>query len=137
MNGDAVVAATGGEDPAGLAAAYDRYAAELYDYCRWLQPDQALVAGALRETFATLAASPPAPAGTGELCSCGAATHSRARRPRPPPVRDGVGAPAPGTPDPELAEARWLTRAALGELDPVEQEVIELRFRHHLTATES
>ena len=38
-------------DPAGLAGAYDKYAAHLYGYCRWMLHDPADAAGALQHTF--------------------------------------------------------------------------------------
>ena len=52
-----VVAAMMADDPAGLAMAYDRYAAELYSYCHWTLHDFAAAAGALTDTFALAAAT--------------------------------------------------------------------------------
>ena len=46
-----VVAAITAEDPAGIAKAYDRYAAALYGYCHWKLQDLAGAAGALQDTF--------------------------------------------------------------------------------------
>ena len=45
------------DDPAGMAMAYDRYAAGLYGYCHWLLHDSADAAGALTDTFAVAAAT--------------------------------------------------------------------------------
>jgi RNA polymerase sigma factor (sigma-70 family) len=46
-----IVAAITAEDPAGIAMAYDRYAAALYGYCDWMLHDPAGAAGALQDTF--------------------------------------------------------------------------------------
>ena len=45
-----VVAITAG-DPAGIAMAYDRYAAALYGYCHWMLHDSADAAESLQDTF--------------------------------------------------------------------------------------
>ena len=45
-----VVAITAG-DPAGIAMAYDRYAAALYGYCHWMLHDSADSAESLQDTF--------------------------------------------------------------------------------------
>jgi RNA polymerase sigma factor (sigma-70 family) len=47
---DMVVAMTAG-DPAGIAMAYDAYAASLYGYCHWMLHDPADAAESLRDTF--------------------------------------------------------------------------------------
>jgi RNA polymerase sigma factor (sigma-70 family) len=46
-----VVAAITAEDPAGIAMMYDKYAADLYDYCHWMLHDSADAAEALKNTF--------------------------------------------------------------------------------------
>jgi RNA polymerase sigma factor (sigma-70 family) len=46
-----VAAAIAAGDPAGIAKAYDRYAAALYGYCHWVLRDTADAAGALQDTF--------------------------------------------------------------------------------------
>ena len=46
-----VIAAIAAEDPAGIAMAYDRYAAALYGYCHWTLRDSADAAEALKDTF--------------------------------------------------------------------------------------
>ena len=43
----AAIAAIAADDTAGIAAAYDAYAAALYGYCHWLLRDPAHAAGAL------------------------------------------------------------------------------------------
>jgi RNA polymerase sigma factor (sigma-70 family) len=52
-----VVAAIAAGDPAGVAMAYDRYAAALYGYCHWMLHHSADAAGALTDTFVIAAAT--------------------------------------------------------------------------------
>ena len=59
------LAAMAAGDPAGMALMYDKYAAEVYDYCHWMLPDTADAAGALKNTFViavTTLTELPAPA---------------------------------------------------------------------------
>ena len=56
MDDGETVAATTADDPSGLAAAYDTYAAPLYGYCRWMLRDPGQAAEVLRDTFAVAAA---------------------------------------------------------------------------------
>ena len=58
MDDREVVAAIAAEDPAGIAAAYDRYAAALYSYCYWMLRRPADAAEALRDTFVIVATAP-------------------------------------------------------------------------------
>jgi RNA polymerase sigma factor (sigma-70 family) len=51
-----VVAITAG-DPAGIAIAYDMYAAALYGYCHWMLHDSADAADSLQDTFVLAAAT--------------------------------------------------------------------------------
>ena len=53
-----VVAAITSGDPAGIAMAYDRYAAALYGYCRWMLHDSADAAEALQDAFIIATATP-------------------------------------------------------------------------------
>ena len=46
-----VVGAITAGDPAGIAMAYDRYAAALYGYCHWMLHDSADAAESLQDTF--------------------------------------------------------------------------------------
>ena len=59
-----IVAAIAAEDPTGVAMMYDKYAADLYDYCHWMLHDSAEAATALKNTFVvavtTLDVSEPA-----------------------------------------------------------------------------
>ena len=52
-----MVAAITAGDPAGIAMAYDRYAAALYGYCHWMLHDSADAAESLQDTFVHAAAS--------------------------------------------------------------------------------
>jgi RNA polymerase sigma factor (sigma-70 family) len=52
-----VVAAIAAGDPAGMGRAYDRYAAGLYGYCRWMLHDSAGSAESLQDTFVLAAAT--------------------------------------------------------------------------------
>jgi RNA polymerase sigma factor (sigma-70 family) len=53
---EVVVAITAG-DPAGIAMAYDRYAAALYGYSHWILQNSAAAAGALKDTFVIVTAT--------------------------------------------------------------------------------
>jgi DNA-directed RNA polymerase specialized sigma24 family protein len=50
-----IVAAIAAGDPAGLPAAYDKYAAGVYAYCRWMLQEPAYAADALIGTFVAAA----------------------------------------------------------------------------------
>jgi RNA polymerase sigma factor (sigma-70 family) len=52
-----VVAAITTGDPAGIAMAYDRHAAALYDYSYWILQDTAAAAGAVKDAFVIAAAT--------------------------------------------------------------------------------
>jgi RNA polymerase sigma factor (sigma-70 family) len=57
MDDREVVAAIAAGDPAGIAAAYDRYAAALFGYCHWMLRDPEDAAEALLDTFVIVAAT--------------------------------------------------------------------------------
>ena len=147
MDDREVVAAIAAGDPAGIAVAYDRYAAGLYGYCHWMLPQPADAAEAVRETFvvaATLGDLPEAPKLRPWLYAV--ARNECLRRPGTPgeqaDVPDHAAIPA-GQPadqadqpaevsDPEQAELQRQIQAVLAELEPDEREVIELSLRHDL-----
>jgi DNA-directed RNA polymerase specialized sigma24 family protein len=52
-----ILAAIMAADPAGLATAYDRYAAGLYGYCHWMLHDPAAAAESVQDTFVLAAAT--------------------------------------------------------------------------------
>ena len=142
-----VVAAIAAGDPAGIAAAYDRYAAGLYGYCHWMLHRPADAAEAVRETFvvaATLGDLPEAPRLRPWLYAVARKECLRRGGPTSAPVEqaDAAGhaahpadqpADQPAEPsDPEQAELQKLIHAVLEELKPDEREVIELSLRHDL-----
>jgi len=67
MEDGEILAGLEARDPAGLAAAYDRYAAPLYGYCRWMLRDPGQAAKVLRETFTIAAKDGGAPKDAGQL----------------------------------------------------------------------
>ena len=52
-----MLAAIAAGDPAGIATAYDRYAAGLYGYCHWMLHDAAGAAESVQDTFVLAAAT--------------------------------------------------------------------------------
>jgi RNA polymerase sigma factor (sigma-70 family) len=142
MHDREIVAAIVAGDPAGLAAAYDRYAAALHTYCRSLLAEPADAADAVQDTFLVAAAKLDglrepdrlrpwlyavarnechrrlrARARTVDLDEAGEMTDEAAA---------DVGYAA------ERADLRSLVRAAIAGLNPGEREVIELSLRHEL-----
>lgn len=55
MDDREVIAAIAAGDPAGIEAAYDKYAAALYGYCYWMLRHPATAAEAMRDTFVVAA----------------------------------------------------------------------------------
>ena len=90
-----VLAAIAAGDPAGIAMAYDRYAAGLYGYCHWMLHDAAGAAESVQDTFVLAAAvlgELPAPAKLRPWLFALARNDCRRRiRPRPA-IRDEAGA---------------------------------------------
>jgi DNA-directed RNA polymerase specialized sigma24 family protein len=89
-----VLAAIAAGDPAGIATAYDRYAAGLYGYCHWMLHDAAGAAESVQDTFVLAAAvlgALPAPAKLRPRLFALARNDCRRRiRPRPA-IRDEAG----------------------------------------------
>lgn len=136
-----IVAAIVAGQPAGLAAAYDQYAAALHAYCRSLLAEPADAADAVQDTFIIASAKldglrdpdrlrPWLYAVARNECR----RRLRARASAAPLDEAGevtdesadVGAGA------ERAELRMLVGAALAGLNPGEREIIELNLRHEL-----
>ena len=133
-----VAAAIAAGDPAGIALAYDRYAAALYGYCHWMLHDPAGAAEALQDTFVIAAATLGDLPGAPELrpwlyavarTECQRLLHTTVRvgggQVDPDPTAGASGNPA-------QAELRTMTGAILARLKPREREVIELSLRHDL-----
>ena len=133
-----VAVAIAAGDPAGIALAYDRYAAALYGYCHWMLHDPAGTAEAVRDTFviaaATLGDLPEAPELRPWLYAvarteCQRLLHTTVRGRDgqvDPDLTAGVGG------DSAQAELRTMAGAILAQLKPREREVIELSLRHDL-----
>ncbi len=139
MDDGEIVAAIAAGDPAGLAAAYDAYAAPLYGYCRWMLRDPSYAADALRDTFAAAAVKLGTVEDASQLRAWLYAT-ARAECYRRLGTAEadfdeaaGAGRQADGE---QRAEVRRLIRATLAELNQDEHEVIELSIRHNLDETE-
>jgi RNA polymerase sigma factor (sigma-70 family) len=134
-----VVAAIVAGDPAGLAAAYDGYAAALYAYCRSLLAEPADAADAVQDTFVIAAAK------LGDLrdpdrlrpwlyAVARNECHRRLRglaRVAPLDAADDVSdTQADASSRAGQAELRELVTAALAGLNPSDRELIELNLRH-------
>jgi len=155
MDDSEVVAALAAGDPAGLAAAYDTYAAPLYGYCRWMLSGPGPAAEALRETFAVAAVKLGGLKDPSQLRAwlygiardeCGrplrtaGAAFDEAAEEQGPPAEAGSQAgarPRAGAaPQAGQAEVRRLILATLADMKPQEHEVIELSVRHNLDEAE-
>ena len=146
MEDGEILAGLEARDPAGLAAAYDRYAAPLYGYCRWMLRDPGQAAKVLRETFTIAAKDGGAPKDAGQLRAwlygiTRDQSYRRLRTAEPgfDEIADEAGRedyPAGAGQAAELAEVRRLIRETLAELKPQEHEVIELSVRHSLDEAE-
>jgi RNA polymerase sigma factor (sigma-70 family) len=136
-----IVAAIIAGDPAGLAAAYDRYAASLHAYCRTLLAEPADAADAVQDTFVVAAAKAGGLRDPDRLRpwlyavarnECHRRLRGRARQ----ADLDEAAEPADDYTDlseqAERAELRGLVVAAIGGLNPGDREVIELNLRHDL-----
>lgn len=144
-----VVASIVAGDPAGLAAAYDRYANALYVYCRSFLREPADAADAVHDTFVIAAASlnrlrdperlrPWLYAVARSLCL----RRLRADKTAPSylapeliPEKEGEDSGVGR--DAERAETRGLLRAAGGGLNAPERDIVELRLWQGLDAAEA
>jgi RNA polymerase sigma factor (sigma-70 family) len=145
MHDREIVAAIVAGNPAGLAAAYDRYAAALYTYCRTLLAEPADAADVVQDTFVIAAPRMSALRDPQRLRSWlyTVARNECLRRLRGlrlqtpleevPEVSDEAADVAA---DVEQAELRALVREALPGVAPAEQEVLDLQVRHGLTGSE-
>src|ERR1700733_8247790 len=129
-----IVAAIVAGDPAGLEAAYDRYAPSLYAYCQSLLAEPADAADAVQDTFIIAAAKLAALRDPDRLRPwLYAVARNECHRRAPSDEADGVtdhttdlGA---GLEQAELREVVW---SALAGLTPSEREIIELSLGHEL-----
>ncbi|HTU74426.1 MAG TPA: sigma-70 family RNA polymerase sigma factor [Trebonia sp.] len=145
MRDSEVVASIVARKPEGLAAAYDRYAAALYTYCRSITADPADAADAVQDTFVLAASRIDTLRDPDKLRSWLYAIarneclrllrdkkHTQATDEVPEVTDAGVDLSA----DAERAEKVALVQQALDGLNPGEREVIELQLRHELEPAE-
>src|SRR5260370_18566123 len=136
-----MVAAIVDGDPAGLAAAYDCYAAALYAYCRSLLAEPADAADAVQDTFLIAAAKLGGLRDPDRLRpwlyavarnECFRRLRARARMAGLDEAGEMTDASADIFAGAERGELQGLVRAAIAGLNPREREVIELSLRHEL-----
>jgi RNA polymerase sigma factor (sigma-70 family) len=145
MRDSEVVAAIVAGDPAGLAEAYDRYAAPLYAYCGTMLREPADAADAVQDTFVVAACRLSGLRDRERLRSWlyAVARNECHRRLRgggqqvpleeAPDVTDEAADVSAGA---ERAELRALVRAAMTGLGPAEREVLELQLNQGLDSRE-
>jgi RNA polymerase sigma factor (sigma-70 family) len=136
-----IVAAIVAGDPAGLAAAYDSYAAPLHAYCRSLLAEPADAADAVQDTFVIAAAK------VGDLREpdrlrpwlyavarneCHRRLRGRARFASLDEAGEVTDTQADSSREAGRGELRDLVSAALAGLNPGDREVIELNLRHEV-----
>ncbi len=140
-----IVAAIVASDPAGLAAAYDRYAADLFSYCQVLLTEPADAADAVQDTFVIAAGKVSALRDPDRLRPWLYAVarnecHRRLRGRDSSPPLDESAEVSDDTADLgaslEQAEIRELVWAALAGLTENEREIIELTLGHELTGAD-
>ncbi len=136
-----IVAAIVAGDLAGLAAAYDRYAAALHAYCRSLLAEPADAADAVQDTFLTAAAKLAGLRDPDRLRpwlyavarnECFRRLRARARMADLDEAGEMTDSSADVVTGAERGELQDLVRAAIAGLNPGEREVIELNLRHEL-----
>ena len=135
MRDSEVVAAIVAGDPAGLAEAYDRYAAPLYSYCRTLLREPADAADAVQDSF-VIAASKLSGLRDPERLrpwlyavarnECHRRLRSGGEQAPLEEATDVTDGAADVSADAERAEIRALVRDAMTGLAPAERAVLEL-----------
>jgi len=145
MRDSEVVASIVAGDPLGLAAAYDRYADPLFEYCRTLLSDPADAADAVQDAFVIAASRLDGLRDPSRLRPwLYAVARNEALRilgskkgtstlGAVPDVTEGSGDAAAES---ERADLRALLEAAAAGLNPGEREVIELQLRQGLEGAE-
>jgi RNA polymerase sigma factor (sigma-70 family) len=141
MHDREIVAAIVAGNPAGLAAAYDLYAAALHTYCRTLLAEPADAADAVQDTFIVAAAKLDGLRDPDRLRPWLYAVarnecHRRLRARARTVDLDEAGEMTDDAIDvgrtAERVDLRNLVRSAIAGLNPGEREVIELSLRHDL-----
>jgi RNA polymerase sigma factor (sigma-70 family) len=140
-----IVAAVVAGDPAGLAAAYDSYAAVLYNYCRSLLAEPADAADAVQDTFVIAAGKLGGLRDPDRLRpwlyavarnECHRRLRARARLASLDEAGDVSDTAATEPHSVDTAGLKELVTAAVAGLNPGDREVIELHLRHDLTGAD-
>lgn len=140
-----IVAAIVAGDPAGLEAAYDRYAPSLFAYCQSLLTEPADAADAVQDTFIIAAGKVSALRDHDRLRPWlyAVARNECRRRLRSAgsdaPLDEAAGVTDETTDlgaDLEQAELREVVWSALAGLTPSEREIIELNLGHELAGAD-
>src|SRR5215472_2569826 len=148
MQDPEVVGAIVAGDPAGLAAAYDKYADELYGYCRTLLREPADAADAVHDTYVIAAVSmnrlrdperlrPWLYAVARNLCLRKLRADKAAAVYTAPEALPEISDDTDIGEAAERAELRALLRAAAGGLNAGEHEIVELRLWQGLDNAET
>ena len=141
MRDSEIVAAVVAGDPAGLAAAYDRYAAPLYAYCRSLLTEPADASDAVQDTFVIASAKLAGLRDRERLRpwlyavarnECRRRLRTRAKDVSLDEAGDVTDDAPEAATSTERAELRELVVAAVSGLNPGDRELIELNLRHEL-----
>jgi RNA polymerase sigma factor (sigma-70 family) len=136
-----IIAAIVAGDPAGLAAAYDSYAAVLHAYCRSLLAEPADAADAVQDTFVIAAAKLGGLRNPDRLRpwlyavarnECYRRLRGRTRLASLDEAGDVSDTAADASSGTGPAELRELVTAALAGLNPPDRDVIELNLRHEV-----
>jgi RNA polymerase sigma factor (sigma-70 family) len=136
-----IVAAVVAGDPAGLAAAYDSYAAVLYSYCRSLLAEPADASDAVQDTFVIAAAKLDGLRDPDRLRpwlyavarnECHRRLRARARFTSLDEAGDVTDTTATEPGGADAAALKELVTAAVAGLNPGDREAIELNLRHDL-----
>ncbi|MGD0062721.1 MAG: sigma-70 family RNA polymerase sigma factor [Streptosporangiaceae bacterium] len=145
MEDPEVVAAIVAGDPAGLAAAYDRYAVPLYSYCRSMLHEPADAADAVQDTFLIAAAKLRGLRDPGKLRPWlyAVARNESLRRLRAARSTTALEEAADVASQSgslgrqaERADLHKLVRQAIDGLNPRDRDVIELNLGHDLEGDE-
>jgi RNA polymerase sigma factor (sigma-70 family) len=145
MRDSEIVAAIVAGDPAGLAEAYDRYAAPLYTYCGKMLHEPADAADAVQDTFIIAASSLSGLRNPERLRpwlyavtrnECRRRLRSRSEQAPLEEALDVTDEAADVSAGAERAELRTLVRDAMTGLGPAEREVVELQLRQGLGSGE-
>ena len=145
MRDSEVVASIVAGNPLGLAAAYDRYADPLFQYCRTLLSDPADAADTVQDAFVIAASRLDGLRDPSRLRPWLYAVarnealrilRSKKRTSAPGEAPDVTDGPGDAAAESERADLRALFEAAAAGLNPGEREVIELQLRQGLETAE-